>query len=48
MRLKTDELTPLIKNLMLFYLPIEIDFHDKDKPAFNEAILDYVSKNKKD
>ncbi len=48
MRLKTDELTPLIKNLMLFYLPIEIDFHDKDKPAFNTAILDYVNKKKKD
>ena len=47
MRIKTDELTPLINNLPLFYLPIEIDFHDKDKPAFNTVIIDYVSKKKK-
>lgn len=47
MRLKTEELTPLIKNLPLFYLPIEIEFHDKDKQAFNTAIVDYVSGNRK-
>lgn len=48
MRFKTDELIPFIKDLPLFYLPIEVEFHDKDKPAFNMAIVDYVSKNKKD
>jgi tetraacyldisaccharide 4'-kinase len=48
MRVKTDELTPLIKKLLLFYLPIEIDFHDKDKPAFNTAIVDYVCRKEKD
>jgi tetraacyldisaccharide 4'-kinase len=47
MRLKTPELVVLLKNLPLFYLPIEIDFHEKDKQAFDKLILDYVEQNQR-
>jgi len=45
MRLKTEELTPLIKNLSLFYLSIEVEFHNNDKQAFTSAVLEYLGKN---
>jgi tetraacyldisaccharide 4'-kinase len=44
MRLRTEELTPLIKDLPIFYLPIEVEFHDRDKSVFDAAIVDYVAK----
>ena len=47
MRLKTAELSNFLKNLPLFYLPVEIEFHDKDKLAFDTEITDYVRKNKR-
>ena len=47
MRLKSPEFTELIKTLPLFYIPIEIDFHNKDKNEFNEQILHYVRTNQK-
>jgi tetraacyldisaccharide 4'-kinase len=42
MRLKTPEFSTYLKDLPLFYIPIEIDFHDKDKPLFDKLIRDYV------
>lgn len=47
MRLKSAEYAEAIKNLPLFYIPIEIDFHNKDKQDFNEQILHYVRANQK-
>ncbi|MCX6295332.1 MAG: tetraacyldisaccharide 4'-kinase, partial [Bacteroidetes bacterium] len=56
MRLKSAEYTEAIKNLPLFYIPIEIDFHNKEKNTrlndtvgqeFNEQILHYVRANQK-
>ena len=47
MRLKNPEYAEAIKNLPLFYIPIEIEFHNKDKEAFNEKILHYVRANQK-
>jgi tetraacyldisaccharide 4'-kinase len=47
MRLKSPEYADVIKNLPLFYIPIEIDFHNKDKEEFNEQILHYVRANQK-
>ncbi|HRH66433.1 MAG TPA: tetraacyldisaccharide 4'-kinase, partial [Bacteroidia bacterium] len=44
MRLQNPELEPLIRNLPLFYLPIEVAFH-QDETGFNERILDYIKKN---
>ncbi|HEY0030403.1 MAG TPA: tetraacyldisaccharide 4'-kinase [Bacteroidia bacterium] len=47
MRLKSAEYAEAIKNLPLFYIPIEIDFHNKDSQEFNEQILHYVRTNQK-
>ena len=45
MRLKTPELSTNLKNLPLFYVPMEIDFHGSDKNNFDKEILSYVDKN---
>jgi tetraacyldisaccharide 4'-kinase len=47
MRLKSPEYTEALKELPVFYIPIEIDFHDKDKEQFNEQIVHYVRANQK-
>lgn len=47
MRLKDPEFSNILKTLPLFYIPIEIEFHDKDKNEFNEQILHYVRANQK-
>jgi tetraacyldisaccharide 4'-kinase len=47
MRLKTPELSTFVKNLPLFYLPVEVDFHGSDKFLFEKEILNYVEKNKR-
>jgi tetraacyldisaccharide 4'-kinase len=47
MRLKSPEYADAIKSLPLFYIPIEIDFHNRDKEEFNEQILHYVRANQK-
>ncbi|MCK9220091.1 MAG: tetraacyldisaccharide 4'-kinase [Bacteroidales bacterium] len=45
MRLKTPELSTKLKNLPLFYVPIEVDFHQNDKQQFDNEIINYVKKN---
>lgn len=47
MRLKSPEYAEALKDLPVFYLPIEIEFHDKDKEQFNEQIIHYVRANQK-
>jgi tetraacyldisaccharide 4'-kinase len=47
MRFKSNEYIHLLKGLPVFYLPIEIMFHDKDKTSFDEQILNYVRTNQK-
>ncbi len=47
MRLKTSEFSDVLKDIPLFYIPIEIAFHDNDSELFNEQILNYVRKNQK-
>lgn len=47
MRLKIPELCTKFKKLPLFYVPIEIDFHGNDKELFDNEILNYVRKNKR-
>jgi len=42
MRLKTPVLSNFLKNLPLFYLPIEIEFHGDNKETFNHFILNHV------
>jgi len=48
MRLKTPELSTYLKNLPLFCVPMEIDFHGTDKEKFDNEILRYVEKDKRD
>ncbi len=45
MRLKTPELSTYLKNLPLFCVPMEIDFHGTDKENFDNEIIRYVEKN---
>ncbi|MDF2435712.1 MAG: tetraacyldisaccharide 4-kinase [Bacteroidota bacterium] len=47
MRLRSPEYTDALRGLPVFYIPIEIDFHDKDKEQFNEQIIHYVRANQK-
>lgn len=47
MRLKTPDNSEILKGLPIFYVPIEIELHDKDKDEFNEQILHYVRANQK-
>ena len=47
MRLKSEEFSNFFKDLPLFYLPIEIDFHQKDKQIFDKLIKDYVGQNQR-
>jgi tetraacyldisaccharide 4'-kinase len=42
MRLEKPELQEILKTLPLFYIPIEIAFHEKDQEDFNRYILNYV------
>ena len=47
MRLKDERLFPLLEEVPVFYLPIEIKFHKglEDEPTFDETILEYVRAN---
>lgn len=47
MRLKDPDFLDVLSHLPLFYLPIEIEFYEKDKNEFNEQILHYVRTNQK-
>jgi tetraacyldisaccharide 4'-kinase len=48
MRLKQVDLLKLIKNLPVCYVPIRMKFHKQDEVAFDQIILDYVNKVKRD
>lgn len=45
MRLALPQYREIINELPIFYIPIEIGFHDKDEEEFNEQIKSYVRKN---
>ena len=47
MRLDNPELIKIIQGLPVFYIPIETDFHNDCKEEFNEQILNYVRKDKR-
>lgn len=42
MRLDKPELRDLLNKMPIYYVPIEIGFHDKDEEEFNAQILNYV------
>ncbi|MBI3511541.1 MAG: tetraacyldisaccharide 4'-kinase [Bacteroidetes bacterium] len=45
MRLRKPGLAEYIGDLPLYYIPIEIAFHDRDEESFNQQINDYVRSN---
>jgi tetraacyldisaccharide 4'-kinase len=47
MRLNTPEFGNLLKDLPLFYIPMQIDFHEKDKMEFDKLIEDYVGQDQR-
>lgn len=48
MRIKVPEFDTILAHVPLFYLPVEVDFHAGDKEKFDNEILSYVKKNKRD
>ena len=48
MRLKTPGLSTDLKNLPLFFVPMEIDFHGTDKEHFDNEIKKYVKESQGD
>lgn len=44
MRLKDPAIQEVIKNLPLYYLPIEVEFHKEDKLAFDTMVQEYVKR----
>jgi len=44
MRLKTTELSPGLKHLPIFFIPISIEFHGKDREHFDKLVLDFVNR----
>jgi tetraacyldisaccharide 4'-kinase len=47
MRLKNPAILKLAEELPFYYVPMEIQFHEKDKNLFDETIINYVRKNKR-
>lgn len=45
MRLGLPAFQKIVNDLPIFYIPIEIGFHEKDQEEFNEQIINYVRKN---
>jgi len=46
MRLSLPALEKELTGLPVFYIPIEVAFHDKDEEEFNEQIIGHVRRNK--
>lgn len=47
MRLYASEHFELLKEFPIFYVPIEVEFHNCDEQRFDKQILGYVEKNKR-
>ncbi len=45
MRLDKAALIEILRTLPVYYVPIEIAFHDRDEQEFNQQIVDYVRAN---
>jgi tetraacyldisaccharide 4'-kinase len=42
MRLRNPDLIKILESIPVYYVPIEIDFHQADKKAFNKMVMDYM------
>jgi tetraacyldisaccharide 4'-kinase len=45
-RLRDSEKINFIKDMPIYYVPIEVDFHGSDKELFDKKIIKYVDENK--
>ncbi|HLO90045.1 MAG: tetraacyldisaccharide 4'-kinase [Chloroflexota bacterium] len=48
MRMLDPEVKEQASQLPFYYIPMEIDFHEKDKQIFDETIIKYVKENKRE
>jgi tetraacyldisaccharide 4'-kinase len=48
MRLIKSPYFSRFKDVPLYYIPVKVRFHNPDSEAFDQIIIDYVSKNKRD
>lgn len=48
MRLIKTDLIDQLKQYPLFYIPIEVGFHNQDALGFDKIVVDYVTENKRD
>ncbi len=44
MRLRNPELIKILEDIPVYYVPIEVDFHQSDKKAFNKMVMDYMKR----
>ena len=42
MRLRDPKLIKILESIPVYYVPIEVDFHQSDKKAFNKMVMDYM------
>ncbi|RLD68692.1 MAG: tetraacyldisaccharide 4'-kinase, partial [Bacteroidetes bacterium] len=47
MRLIKSPYLSELKNLPVFYIPIEVKLHGTDEPEFEQQIIEYVEKNRR-
>lgn len=45
-RLRSAGITELLGDKPIYYIPVQVQFHGKDKEEFDEQILEYVTRNK--
>jgi tetraacyldisaccharide 4'-kinase len=43
MRLRSPKINKLFRNIPVYYVPIEVEFHGTDKEDFNALIFDYIN-----
>jgi tetraacyldisaccharide 4'-kinase len=48
MRMLNPEVRELAAEMPIYYMPMEIDFHNGDKKIFDETINKYVRENKRE
>lgn len=47
MRLRDPALANLLEDIPAYYLPIQVELHKPDKSTFDQLVIDYVRKNKR-
>ncbi|MHC1708434.1 MAG: tetraacyldisaccharide 4'-kinase [Bacteroidales bacterium] len=47
MRLRDPALAHLLEDIPVYYFPVEVEIHKTDKTSFDQLVLDYVKKNKR-